>query len=162
MSGLHRALLVRQQAVADGEGAGLVEADRLVAHACASADLRGDDAEVAQDAFGDRPGAALLALARQHAVDQRVVEIEEGQRLERAGQRLRRTRACSEPRVIERPPRPAITVCTASGEPEKDAETLFDDDAADADGEALLEHDDALRARERLAHRRERPRPEAA
>ena len=54
----------------------------------ASSELRGDDAEVLEDTFSDRPRAALDTLAFQHAVDQRPIEVEERERLERVGQRL--------------------------------------------------------------------------
>src|SRR6266571_2788019 len=49
--GLDAALLRFEQAVADGEGAGLVELDGLEGHVRLLSDLRRDDAEVAQQVF---------------------------------------------------------------------------------------------------------------
>ncbi len=68
-----------QQAVADGERAGLVELDGLKAHAGSLRDLRCDCADVAQYVFRRRPGAAHVAFARQLFVDHVPFQVEEGQ-----------------------------------------------------------------------------------
>ena len=82
---LHAALLGREQAVADGEGAGLVELDR--AGPC-HATFDGDGADVAQQVLGDRAAAAHLRFALELAVDDAPVEVQEGQRLQLVGDRL--------------------------------------------------------------------------
>jgi len=50
--------------------------------ALSSTDLRGDHADFAQDGLGDRSRAPLFALAGEHALDLRVIEVEERQRVE--------------------------------------------------------------------------------
>ena len=92
------------------------------------------------------------------------VEVEEGAaaRARRAA-RVGEQRAQRAPCVIGRPPSPAIDgVDRAVGSPASAMPHVGRDDAADADGERLLEHDDALGACQRRAHRVERERPERA
>jgi hypothetical protein len=81
---LDGALLGREQAIADGEGAGLIELDGWFIQATFAA--TGPD--VAQQVLGDRAAAAHLRLALELAVDDSPVEIEEGERLELVGDRL--------------------------------------------------------------------------
>ena len=81
---LDGALLGLEQAIADGEGAGLIELDELVHQATFAA----TGADVAQQVLGDRAAAAHLRLALELAVDDPPVEIEEGERLQLVGDRL--------------------------------------------------------------------------
>ena len=66
----------------------------------------------------------------------------------------------SEPRVIERPPRPATTVCTLSGAPANEAETLLATMPPSPTARLFSSTTTRRRRAERLAYRCRRPRPE--
>ena len=109
---LHRALRRVEQTVSDREGSDLVELDAVaVAIATSSVRPRRDDAEVAQDVLGVRPGAPRLARAQELALDELAVEVEEGEpvRLEPAFEDVARRAGASDAFVIARPPSPATT-----------------------------------------------------
>ncbi len=170
---LHRALVLGEQPVADGERAGLVELHRLQRHRLGLLRFRrahaysplpdagADRAEPAQDRFRGRPGAARELLALELVGDDVGVEVEERHLLELVGarvleqlpQRGPRDRAAAEPGDH----RVALQL-----DPGQRLAHAVGDDAAQADGEALLEHDDALRVGERVAQRGQRERAERA
>ena len=156
--GLHRALLGVEQAVADREDPDLVELDRLVGHQVGASPRR-----CRRRAACSRRAAPSAAArdALELALDERAVEVEEGQRLQRAGERVARTAA--QRGLRDRPPAEAgdDVVDLARGCRPGPARTFGRDDPADADRERLLEHDDPPGAGQRGPHLVQRERAEA-
>ena len=153
----------REQPVADGEGAGLVELDGLhVPWRLLLADLRADGADAAAGSPRRSGRCGAPALSRSSS------------RLTTSASRSRKvscssssapasSNSCAQRRARDRAAAQAGDHRVAL---ELDARQRLahavGHDAAQADGEALLQHDDALGVLQRLAQRGERERPERA
>ena len=115
-TGLHGAVLFRDQPVAGGVAAHLVEAHRGRGHGASAPPMATGEGRPVHARPIRRAGGRRRLDPGPLALDHPVVEVEEGERLELA--RARRTRASTptDRRVTGRPPRPATTVWTGTAE----------------------------------------------